>query len=52
MKHLIELSEIYQLLDKVESDIDYDVIKKDKATKLIMQLRLVIANIFKELESL
>jgi len=52
MKHIKELAEIYRQLDKVESDLDYDVIRKEKATMLIIQLRLIIANIFKELESL
>lgn len=52
MRHTIELAEIYKQLDKVESDIDYDVIRKDKATKSIILLRLIIAKIFKDLEAL
>jgi len=52
MKHIDELVKINQMLDIVESRIDLDCIKKDKATKLIIILRLAIANTFKQLEAL
>lgn len=52
MKHVVELANIHHILDIVESNIDLACIKKDRATQLIIQLRLVISHTFHELELL
>ena len=52
MKYVKELADIYNQLDIVEGYMDFDVIKKAKATSIMLQLRAFIAGMFKELEKL
>jgi len=51
-KHIMELAKIYQMLDIVESRIDLECIKKDKATTIMINLRYYIAVAFDNLEKL
>jgi len=52
MKYVKELADIYNQLDIVEGDMDLDVIKKARATLIMLKLRFFIAAMFKELEKL
>ena len=52
MKHIEELSEIYHLLDIVESGIDVDVTVKAEVETIMIRLRFIIASTFNRLEKL